>query len=370
MKTNKLFVKYNGILVGTLALAKDKRIAFQYSKEWIRNGFSINPFSLPLNDSVFLPKNMSFNGLFGIFSDSLPDNWGNLLLDRVLISKEIKKEDINMLDRLAIIGKNGMGALEYEPEISYENDYYEKTLDEISIECSKILKSEYSNDLDLLFKLGGSSGGARPKVLMKIDNTNWIIKFSNHIDRNDSGLMEYEYALCAKACGIDMPLVKLFDSKMCSGYFGIERFDINHNSKLHMATVAGLLEADYRSPCLDYNDLLKLTKIITNDIDTYQMFRRMCFNIYSHNMDDHAKNFSFIYKEDIKAWRLSPAYDLTYSNTYYGEHTTSVNGKGKNITDEDILEVAKKNHLNVDKCKKIMMDIKIKIEKNLSKYLK
>ena len=135
-----------------------------------------------------------------------------------------------------------------------------------------------------------------------------------------------------------------------------------------MVTVAGLLELDYRSPCLDYKDLIKLTKILSNEEDAYEMFRRMCFNVYSYNLDDHAKNFSFIYVIEEKRWILSPAYDLTRSNTYFNEHTTSVNGKGKNILDEDLLQVGLVNNLNKEKCLEIMSFVKKNVNDMLKKY--
>ena len=365
---NRLYVKYHDRLVGILALTKEKNVVFEYSQDWLENGFSINPFSLPLVKKVFVPTKHHFNGLFGVFADSLPDSWGELLLERYLRNK--LNEEINVIDRLAIIGSSGMGALEYEPEIENNISYHNLSLDEINFECGKILSNETSKELDNIFKLGGSSGGARPKVLMNIDGRNWLIKFSNHIDHKDSGLIEYEYSLCAKKCGINVPEVKLFESNLTSGYFGIERFDIKDNKKVHMVSVAGLLELDFRSPCMDYTDLIKLTAMLTNNSDVYEMYRRMCFNVFSHNRDDHTKNVTFIYDEENKMWKLSPAYDLTYSNTYFGEHTTSVNGKGTNITDADLLTVGLKNNLAKDKCINIINEIKSIVNKELKKYLK
>ena len=365
---NKLLVKFNEVVVGTLVLTKNKKIVFEYADEWIRNGFSLNPFSLPLEKKVFIPEKTCFNGLFGVFADSLPDSWGRLLVDRYLKKRNIS--DVNELERLAIVGKGGMGGLTYEPEIECDVKINAISLDELNLECGKILKNEPSNELDQLFKLAGSSGGARPKVLMRLESKNWLIKFSNHIDQSDSGIMEYDYFLCAEKCGIKIPEVKLFPSKYNSGYFGIERFDILNGRRFHMVTVAGLLEADYRSPCLDYYDLLKLTKILTDGRDTYEMFRRMCFNVFAHNRDDHAKNTTFIYDDFKKKWCLSPAYDLTYSTTYYGEHTTSINYKGKNITDEDLLAVGLKVMLNKKKCLEIIESVKNTVNEMLVQYLK
>ncbi len=369
MKTIKLYVKCDDKLVGTLALTQDNKVAFQYSKEWLSSGFSLNPFSLPLRNEVFVPKKNYFNGLFGVFADSLPDSWGNLLLDRMLRTHGIPLDEIKVLDRLALIGSNGMGKLTYEPVREMNFNISRLTLDELSVECKKMLVSKTSDNIDELYQLGGSSGGARPKVLLKIDDIYWIVKFSNSIDREDAGIMEYEYFQCAKACGINVPRTRLFESKLSSGFFGVERFDIKDERRIHMVTVAGLLELDYESPSLDYIELIKLTKILTNDIDAYEMYRRMCFNVFSHNLDDHSKNFSFIYDEENKIWRLSPAYDLTYSNTYFNEHTTSVNGKGFNIDDNDLITVGIKNNLNIKKCKEIINEVKECVLKMLAKYV-
>ena len=367
---NKIYVKYDNQIIGTLALTKEKKVAFQYSDEWISTGFSINPFSLPLSKKVFIPSKNHFNGLFGVFADSLPDSWGNLLLDRVLLKHGIKRDEITILDRLSYIGSNGMGLLSYEPFKKLDLDINHLTFDQINEECKNILQSKETYNLDELYRLGGSSGGARPKVLINHEDTPWIVKFSNTVDNEKSGLIEYKYFECAKKCGINVPKTKLFPSNVNDGYFGIERFDVIKGKRIHMISVAALLEVDFRSPCLDYIDLIKLAKIMTNDRDAYEMYRRMCFNVFSHNLDDHAKNFSFLYNPMKKYWELSPAYDLTYSNTYFGEQTTSVNGKGKEISDEDLLQVGIINHLEKNKCISIINEVKICVENMLGDIIK
>ena len=181
-----LKVKYKEQLVGLLALADDKKVAFSYDEKWLENGFSISPFSLPLENKVFVPKNYHFEGLFGVFADSLPDAWGRLLLDRMLHEKGLNK-DITVLDRLALVGKTGMGALEYEP--NYELGDIKETgdLDHLAKECQKILMTEYSEDLDMLYHMAGSSGGARPKILTSFEDKDWIVKFPAHLDTNNIG---------------------------------------------------------------------------------------------------------------------------------------------------------------------------------------
>lgn len=358
----KLQVKYGERSVGTLALAENGKTAFSYSDEWLETGFSISPFSLPLERRVMTAKNNCFQGLYGIFADSLPDAWGRLLVDRIIKKYEIKGE-ITVLDRLALVGRSGMGALEYEPDYSIMKAEEEKNLDMLSEQCQKILKTEFSDKLDVLYMMGGSSGGARPKILTEYENRDWIIKFPSHIDSDDAGLTEYRYTKCAEKCGINVPETKLFKSDKCSGYFGTVRFDRRNGKKIHMATAAAILEADFNSPCLDYHSLMKLTRILTgeNRKDVEDMFRRACFNVFAHNRDDHAKNFSFLYDEASDIWRLSPAYDLTYSNTWFGEHTTSVDGNGKNPGDKELLIVGLKAGLSRIRCLGIISEIKEKV---------
>ena len=375
-KIKSLQVFYNEKKVGTLALMKNNIVAFEYDSNWITNGFSISPFSLPLKKQVFIPRIDPFDGLYGVFSDSLPDGWGRLLVDRMLNSQNINPREISQIDRLAIVGETGMGALSYKPEYNLlEDKDYQEDYDNLALSCKKILNTEYSADLDKLFKLGGSSGGARPKILTKIDNEDWIIKFPSSLDDSNIGKLEYLYSVCAKKCKIDMPETKLFPSKISSGYFGIKRFDRKKLStgairKLHMISVSGLLETSHRIPNLDYNDLMQLTLNLTKSFEEVEkLFRLMCFNVFSHNRDDHSKNFSFIYNEDLNKWELSPAYDLTYSYSINGEHATTINGNGVNPGLNDILKVAEKIGLDKKKAEKIAIEIRETVRKDLRIFL-
>ena len=248
---------------------------------------------------------------------------------------------------------------------------YDFDLDKYQEEANKILNKEEAN-IDYLFQYGESMGGTRPKALIKMDGEDWIVKFESRYDFKDFGLCEYEYANACMEIGIHIPEVKLLPSKTNSGYFAIKRFDRNQNKKLHMARAAALLEADFRSSSLDYIELFKLTKIITKDNmnDLKELFLRMCFNVYAHTLDDHAKNFSYVYDIETKTYRLSKAYDMTYSNTYYGEHTTSINGKGINITEEDLIIVGKKANLKLEYMKDAISLVKDIVNKRLNKYLK
>ena len=322
-----------------------------------------------MKDSVFVPSKIHFQGLFGIFADSLLDAWGQLLLERLLKKKKI--DGLNVINRLAIVGDSGKGALEYKPDMKFLTDVQIQNLDFLANECKKILETEYSNQIDQLYLLGGTSGGAIPKILTEIDGKEFIIKFPSHVDQNNIGLMEYDYSICAKKCGIDIPYTKLFSSNQCKGYFGIERFDRVNGKKIHMATVAALLELDYRQPNLDYNTLMKLTNILTHDnvSEIEQMYRRMCFNVFAHNQDDHSKNFSFLFDEKKRIWKLSPAYDLTYSHTYYGEHTTTVDGNGVNPGIHELISVGQKAGLSKKSCLTIAKEIEEKVNLDLKKYL-
>ena len=360
-----LKVFYNDIIVGTLAKTPERVVAFEYDSDWLNNGFSISPFSLPLIKKVFIPKYEPFDGLFGVFNDSLPDGWGRLLVDRLFLKNKINPAEIDNLNRLAVVQESGMGALIYKPEHKFQTENDISDLDILAQECSKILESQNSDNLDELFCLGGSSGGARPKILTSVDNEDWIIKFPSSTDPKNIGEKEYQYSLCAKDSGINMTETKLFPSEICSGYFGIKRFDRKDGKKVHMVSVSGLLETSHRLPNLDYNLLMKLTLELTRNYeDIEQLFRLMCFNVFAYNRDDHSKNFSFLYDDNKKEWHLSPAYDLTYSSSFNGEHATTINGEEKNPSLDDILAVAKNIGLSEKSAKNIALDIQEKC-KNL-----
>ncbi len=366
-RLNKVNVFYNERKVGTLARYQNYLTAFEYDSDWIADGFSISPFSLPLQKGVFTSKRDPFEGVHGIFADSMPDGWGRLLVDRFLLTRHINPNEIGVLDRLAIVGSSGMGALSYEPDRHLELTDCTMNLDEIARECSNILETDYSENLDELFKLGGSSGGARPKILTQIDGEEWIIKFPSSADRKDIGKQEYDYSLCAKKCGIEMTETRLFPSRICSGYFGTKRFDrtadiTNKQKRIHMATVSALLETSHRIPNLDYNILMKLTLELTKDFDEVEkMFRLMCFNVFAHNRDDHSKNFTFLYNESEQRWILSPAYDLTFSYSLGGEHATTIYGEGKEPNLQHLLQVAESIGLNKKLAENIAKDIREQI---------
>lgn len=368
---NSLTVIYHGRTVGTLAETRDGRGAFQYDRGWLAEGFSISPLSLPLEKKVFLPRSDVLEGLFGVFADSLPDGWGRLLVDRMLLAKKVSPSSVSAIERLSIVGRAGMGALEYFPELQMSKGERSLNLDWLSRECEKILREEKSEDLECLFELGGSSGGARPKVLLNMEGESWIVKFPSTYDRKTIGEEEYCYMKCAGACGISIPEVRLFLSKRGKGYFGTKRFDRENGDKVHMVTVSGLLETSHRTPNLDYMDLMKLTYLLTKDSrQMEELYRRMCFNLYAHNRDDHSKNFTYLYEEKERRWVLSPAYDLTYSSSVGGWHATTVNGQGVDPKLGDLLEVAKMAEIPIEKARRIAGEIEEIVREDLGEIIK
>jgi serine/threonine-protein kinase HipA len=299
-KSEVVKVLINGHIVGQLALTPDYLCAFEYDASWIHSGYSISPFHLPLKPGLFIARRDPFQGLFGVFNDSLPDGWGMLLTDRYLKEKQIDPSTLNILERLCLVGKSGMGALEYQPAYNVSGLNKKSDLNQLAKEVENILNEQPCNSLDELFIKGGSSGGAQPKVLVYFDDAHWIVKFRSSIDPLDIGEQEYQYSLIAKKCGIDMPETQLFEGK----FFGTKRFDLQGNTRYHVHSASGLLYASYRYPSLDYTELIKASISLTRNIEeAYKVFRQMVFNVLTYNRDDHAKNFSFILKN--KEWHLS-----------------------------------------------------------------
>ena len=329
-----VYVYYHGAGIRQLAgrlLLQDRQIFFEYDADFIKKGLELSPFKMPLKTGVIKSNDRTFEGLFGVFNDSLPDGWGRLLLDRKLMNAGLNPGALSPLDRLCFVGALGMGALSYEPENSSSLSHITNDLDEID---SEIQATSEENDtyIDDLLVLGGSSAGARPKVLLYVDSAEWLIKFRSHLDPQDISAIEYAYHLMAVDAGLIVPEAKLFPSKKGLGFFGVKRFDRNGNNRIHMHSIAGLLHADHREPCLDYESIMKATLYLTKDIRQCEIqFRNAVFNVFSHNRDDHSKNFSFLMDEGGN-WAVSPAYDLTFSSGPAGEHSTMIMGEGKNPT--------------------------------------
>jgi serine/threonine-protein kinase HipA len=331
------------LAVGRLAM-RDRAVYFEYDQAFLAKGLEISPLHLPLASGVTRLDKRLFEGLPGVFYDSLPDGWGRLLVDRFARSRASLPSELTPLDRLAHVGAHGMGALVYEPDHSADKTSGSISLDQLATQAQDVLDGGAGDVLQELLALNGSSAGARPKALIGVDATQqqiihgahdlppgyapWMVKFAHTHDGSDAGAIEYIYALMAKDAGIDMPDIHLFPAKQGSGYFAVRRFDRDGKQRLHMHTAGGLLHSDFRTPSLDYEDLVALTGRLTRDMrEVEKMVQRAVFNVLSHNQDDHAKNFSFL-MDPTGAWKLSPAYDLTFSAGPNGEQSTMVMGAG------------------------------------------
>ena len=354
------------IQVGRLASAQRGKIYFEYSPT-LANSLSISPLRLPHKPGLMTFDPILFEGLPGVFYDSLPDGWGRLLLDRLAMSKGIGPSQLTPLDRLTHVGHSGMGALVYEPDLSCDRPCNALDIDDLASKTEQVLRGSAEDVLEELVALNGSSAGARPKAMINFNPTGsqiiygeidktfkgyvpWLVKFPNIQDGPDAGAIEYVYSLMAKEAGVFMSETHLLPAKNGLGYFTTKRFDRKESesgmSRLHVHTAGGLLHSDFRTPSLDYEDLLALTEIMTRDIrEVEKMYRHAVFNVMSYNRDDHAKNFSFVM--DFKGeWKLSPAYDVTFSSGPGGQQSTTVLGEGKNPTSEHLVALGQKAKLS------------------------
>lgn len=345
-------VMYHGHNVGTLSMGTHSCCQFEYDREWLRDGFSISPLQLPLKTGLFTADYRPFNGNFGIFEDSLPGGYGDYLLHKVLRRNGIDYQSLTPIQQLSIVGSSGMGALCYVPENRLMEMDSSVTLDEMQAMATEVLSEKKDENAGLLLMNSGNSGGVRPKCVYHDADGHWLVKFRHIYDPQDIGQMEYRYNEVAKRAGIDVPEFRLMEGK----YFATKRFDIDENGKrLHVATASGLLNEPISPPKMDYYTLLQLTGYLTQSpAAVEQQFRRMVFNHYAHNYDDHARNFSFIYRDEH--WELSPAYDLTYNETL-GEHATSVNFKGL-PSDEDMISIGMNTKMSRERCLQIIHEVK------------
>ncbi|MCX6182769.1 MAG: type II toxin-antitoxin system HipA family toxin [Bacteroidetes bacterium] len=369
------------IEVGEL-VAEAKNIYFKYYSDFIKTGLEISPIKLKLNREINKADALPFDGLFGVFADSLPDGWGRLLLDRSLSAKGIALDDVGALDRLAYVGANGMGALIYQPAKGEEIDNnFKLELDEIAKASQQIISGTAIDVLDELVILGGSSGGARPKIvvgynpvtqhliadekMLPKDYQHWLIKFPSSLDLTDVANIEYAYYRMASDAGIEMSECKLFKGKSQKVYFGTKRFDRNGNTRLHMHSAAGIMHDNFRSSSLDYGNLMDCAFRLEKDINAYEKILRLAaFNIFTHNRDDHSKNFSFLMDATGK-WKVAPAYDLTFSSSGYGMHSTMVGGESANPTKKHLLELA--NYFRVKNSANIIEQVQ-EVVNNWKKY--
>ncbi len=350
----------------------------EWSAEVIAEGVTISPLRYPMEPGLHPARSRAFDGLHGFLSDCLPDAWGMLLLKRRLQQMGHRFEDLDAVDRLALVGTKGRGALVFQPQ-TFAGDVSDSIdLDLLADEARHVLLGEETELEALLARLGGGSGGARPKVHVAIGvdgslragdelavardgnaSEEWIVKFAATNDPADIGPLEEAYARMARAAHIDMAETKLIPSASGPGHFATKRFDRPAPGKrLHMVSLGGALEASPHMPSVDYDGFLKATLAITHSMaDVEQAFRRMVFNVLSRNRDDHVRQHAYL-MDDRGNWRLAPAFDLTFSNGPGGEHYMAVQGEGRTITREHVQKLGKGHGISEKRVTAIIDDVR------------
>lgn len=340
--------------VGQLA-RKDRELLFEYDAAFLATGLQLSPFKLPLGPGVVIGNPALFDGLMGVFDDSLPDGWGRLLIARRALKAGLDPKLMGPLDLLSLVGARAMGALVYEPGSPLEVPTV-VTLPEIEADARAVLDGTKVKDLDRLIALGGSPHGARPKALVQLSADGkmthgsptalpgcsaWLVKFRAQADGPHDGTLEHAYMRMAAAAGLDVPETRLLcRTKKHPGYFAARRFDRDGTRKHHMLTLSSLLDAPHTHPSITYQELLEATRELTRDeAAVAEIFRRACFNVFARNRDDHSRNFAFLMSEK-GVWRPSPAYDVTFSSGPGGEHAMLVGREGANPGEKDLKELA------------------------------
>lgn len=361
--------------LGTLAWSSGERRAyFEYAPEFLAAPLPVSPFHLTPASGVIGAPHDPFDGLHGLFNDSLPDGWGRLLLDRRLRRAGIDYQALTPLDRLSAVGQGGMGALAYVPELD-EDERVAGDLDWFVEQVDMVQTNMDTADIDALQGAQGGSAGARPKIMIGFNRgegslvidygqalepglERWIVKARSLEDPAGIGAEEQAYALMARAAGIDMAETHVFRTRRGNRLFATKRFDRTAHGRLHMHTASGLLNASHREASLSYEMLHKLTLLMTRDsADVLQMFRRMVFNVCARNRDDHAKNHAFLMGPDGR-WRLSPAYDLTFSSGPGGEHSADVAGEGRAPGIPHMLKVAERASISTPAAKSVIDEVR------------
>ena len=337
--------------------AAQRHVAAEWDQGFAADPLPLGPLLVKRHVALLRPRGRGFGDLPGLFGDSLPDGWGRLLIDRELAARGRGMSDITDLDRLAMVGTDGMGALTYrpaddpEPQAEIDLDWFDRLVPEAG-------HGAVAEDLERLRAMAGGSQGARPKFVAQLaeDGTRlrghrlpwapgWRHVLAKRRAVDDAlGAVEAEaaYALMARTAGIDMAPVQVLRATSGEPFFVTDRFDRDGGARLHMQTVAALLDVDFRSATLDYIELLKLVRVMTRDQRAVEeMFRRMVFNIRTLNRDDHLKNHAFL-MDRSGTWRLAPAYDLSFSRGPGGEHTLLVAGEGRRPGRAQIAAVAAK----------------------------
>lgn len=378
--------------VGTIAPKTLTQYRFEYDLDFLRSGIEIAPFELPLRpgEFAFLGRPVSaFYGMPAVFADSIPDSFGNSVIDEWMERQGVFPSSVTPLDRLAYVGLRAMGALEYRPTRGPRHEQnlalrMKRVIDESRFVLSKKIEGRTGPAaLREIFRVGTSAGGAQAKAIVGWNReTNkfclpygelpdgyehWIVKITPP-ERPYSGLAEYRTYEKARACGIDISESCLYDVDGLQ-HFMTRRFDREGGHRHHILTFRAMraLPPDVSLEMNSYGQLFATIAELKMGYEALEeMFRRMAFNVYADESDDHAKNFSFLLKEDA-AWRLAPAYDLTggvppeaasddarrqWSNC----HALSINGKQSDITDDDLLAVAER--YGIGTASRILADLK------------
>lgn len=379
---NRLRVLYSRshsepVLVGELAY-RGRRAFFEYDSAFVSSGLELSPFHLPVGPGVAEGDPATFEGLFGLFDDSLPDGWGRLLLDRYVEAQGGRAPELSPLDRLSWVGPRAIGALSYEPAHDIETSSNTIDLHRLAEEAMVVLEDRASDALPELLRLGGSPQGARPKALVLLSEDGetvrsglpdtpgfspYLVKYPARSDPNHmAGAIEFAYSQMARAAGIQMPQTRLLARKgRHRGFFAIERFDRSGAERHHVHTVSGLLHAPPGLTFLSYQQVLRLAWRLTRDeAAVLELFRRAAFNVFAHNRDDHARNISFMMKADGE-WVLAPAYDLTFSTGPGGEHTMTVAGEGRHPTRSHLERLAQTASLRTKEVKRVLEEVEVAV---------
>ena len=392
-----------GTTVGYFHLEEGKKyVSFEYEKEFVRMGIEIAPIMMPLSNRVYeFPELVipAFKGVPGLLADSLPDKFGNAVIDQWLASEGRTPESFHVVERLCYTGKRGMGALEYMPAINLRDGKQDKINIAKLVEFASAVLEEREHihlsakkdmNYNQLLKLGTSAGGARAKAVIayhektgdirsgqveaELGYDYWLIKFDGVTKNGDHNLddvpeytmIEYAYYLMALKAGIVMNECKMLEEGGRK-HFMTKRFDRVNGKKLHMQSLGAISHIDYNEPGLCSYEMAALTarRIGLPSSDIEQFFRRMVFNVLAVNQDDHVKNISFLMDRN-GLWSLSPAYDVTFacdaSNKWLQAHQMTINGKQSNILMNDLIACGQNMDLKTSKCKKIIEEVKAAVD--------
>lgn len=326
---------------------------FQFDESFLAAPLPLSPIRLPVRPGVFAYDRKGGMETFGVFEDALPDGWGRRIVDARFRKRHGRLP--TLLERVAALGGDGMGALAFEPADS-EGKVEEATLDVLARNAWDFDDDRIEEVLPALGRAAGSSGGARPKAYVGFNPEAgevcppdsalpggfepWIVKFNTRADGKDAGALEHVYAELAAEAGASMAAHRLVETK-AGRFFATRRFDrAPGGRRIHMHSAAGLLHADFRTPGDEYEVLFRLSAALLRDAAAQrELFLRACLNVLLHNRDDHLKNTSFL-MDETGSWSLAPFYDFTFANGPGGWQTLSVAGEGENPGVEDLMRLA------------------------------